>query len=352
MRKLSRGLSVAMAMTVAVSLLAGCGNKVKEVTYTYNAADYVQLGAYKGVEVALNDYTVTDADLQDVINQILEKKLEYNVVEREAREGDLVNLTFSAYISGVKVEGFSSNDYKAVIGSKQFLVDGFEEKLIGLKAGDTRAITGLHIPENFTQEASYAGRAVTFNVEILGVYEPELPEFNDAFVVEITEGKYTNVADYSASLMEQLEENAETNRYTDKYNKVLDQIVANSKVIKDFPQEYITSKCESIQVEVDKYKIINNQTDAEYLTQYYGVESVEEAAKNQIMLEFIFQQIITNEKLKVTQKYYEEHLEEAAKTRSYSSTEKFEKAFTQEGVVKCMLLDQATKIIMDAAVEK
>ncbi|MGN0160686.1 MAG: trigger factor [Lachnospiraceae bacterium] len=353
MRKTGRGLSVVMAMTMAMGLLAGCGNgKVKDVSFTYNAGEYVQLGEYKGIEITVDDYTVKDEDLQNVIDQIREKKVRYNVVEREAKDKDLVNLSFSAYISGVKVEGFSSNDYKAVIGSNQFLVDGFEEALIGLKAGDTRAITGLRIPENFAQEASYAGRAVTFNVEILGVYEPELPEYNDAFVIEVTGGEYTNVSDYNASLMEQLQENAETNRYNDKYNKVLDKIVENSTVLKDFPEEYIASKSEGIQTEVDKYKVLSGQTDEEYLMQYYGVSTVEEAAKNQILLEFIFQQIIVNENLKVTQKYYDEHLTEASETRNYSSPEKFVKAFTEDGVVKCMLLDQATDIVMNSVVEK
>lgn len=353
MRKFVRNIGVAMAMTMAMSLMAGCTEgKVKEANYTYNASEYVQLGEYKGLEVAVENFTVTEDDLNNVIKQIREKKVGYTVVEREAKDGDLVNLKFSAYISGIKVEGFSSSDYKAVIGSNQFLVEGFEKNLIGLKAGDTRAITGLRIPENFAQEASYAGREVTFNVEILGVYEPELPEYNDAFVIEATSGKYTNVEDYNKSLMEQLEANAETNRYNDKYNKVLDQIVANASVIKDFPEEYIASKCESIQTEVDKYKLVSEQTDVEYLTQYYGVSTVEEAAKNQIMLEFIFQQIIANENLKVTQKYYDAHLTEASENRSFSSTEKFVNAFTEEGVVKCMLLDQATKLIMDSAVEK
>lgn len=352
MRKFFKGVSAMMAMTLAMGLFTGCGDKVMNVTYDYNADEYVKVGEYKGIEVELDDYTVTEKDLQNVIDQIVEKYVNYKVVDRPAQDGDMVVVSFDSYISGSKVEGFSSKDYKLVIGSGEFLIDGFEEAMIGLSAGEKRAITGLHVPENFKTEEKYAGRAITFNIEISGVYEPVLPAYDDELVAKITEGEFTTVDAYNQELMSMLEENAQTNYYNDKYNQILDKIISNTEVIKEFPEEYISSKSASIQEEVDKYKILYEMTDSEYMMKYYGVETVEEAARNQILLEFIFEEIIKNENLTVTQSYYKEHLQETADARQYSSVEKFVNAFTENGVVKCMLLDKATDLIMDSAVEK
>lgn len=352
MKKFFKGVSTVLAMTLAMGIFAGCTSKVKTVTYDYDAAEYIKIGNYKGIEVEMDDYTVTDEDVQDIIKQLREKYMEYQIVDRAAQEGDMVVVTFDAYISGGKVEGFSSADYQVIIGSDEFIIDGFEDALIGLGAGEKRAITGLKVPDDFAGEASYAGRAITFNIDIAGVYEPVLPTYDDAFVTEVSLGDITTVDDYNAEIKKMLEENAVINRYNDKYNKILDAIVADSEVLKDFPAEYVESKMASIQEEVNRFTVLYSMTEEEYMSQYYGVNSIEEAAKNQIMLEFIFQQIIVEEKLSVTEKYYEEHLEEAAEKRNYSTVEKFVNFFTEEGVVKCMLLDQATDLIMESAVEK
>lgn len=352
MRKFLKGISVALTMTLAMGLFTGCGNKVKEVTYDYNADEYIKLGDYKGIEVELEDYTVTDEALQDVIEQIREKYTEYHVVDRAAQDKDMVLVSFDAYISGNKVEGFSSTDHQVIIGSGEFVIEGFEEALIGLSAGDKRAITGLKVPENFSTEASYAGRAITFDIEVSGIHEPVLPEYNDELVNKITEGEYTTAEAYNENLMGMLEENAVTNKYNEKYNDVLDVIVANTEVIKDLPAEYIESKSAGIQEEVSRYTVLYSMTDSEYLMKYYGVETTEEAAKNQIMLEFIFQEIIENENLTVTEKYYEDNLADTAAKRNYSTTTKFVEQFTEMGAVKCMLLDKAETLILDSAVEK
>lgn len=352
MKKFVKAVSAVMAFTMTIGILAGCGNTVKKVTYEYNADDYIQLGDYKGIEVTLGDYTVTDEDLQNVISQIQEKYIYYNEVDRAAEAGDEVNLNFDAYISGGKVEGFSGQDYDVIIGSGDFLIDGFEEALIGLKEGDSRAITGLRVPENFTTEEKYAGRAITFNVEILGVSEPVVPEYNDELVIAVSMGQFTTVDTYNQELLRMLEENAETNRYNDKYNQVLDQIVANTTVIKDLPSEYIESKKEAIQSEMEQFTLLYDMSDEEYLQKYYGISSVDEYARNQIMLEFIIQEIIERENLTVTTKYYKEHLAELAQDRGYTNTEQFVEKYTEEGVVKAMLLEMAIDVVMDSAVEK
>lgn len=352
MKRFIKTLGSAMALTLVLGLCSGCGNAQKNVSYEYNADEYIRLGSYKGIEVTLGDYTVTDEDLQNVISQIRERYVYYNVVDRAAKEGDEVTLDFDAYISGGKVEGFSGNDFSVIIGSGNFIIDGFEEELIGLKEGDSRAITGLRVPENFTVQESFAGRAITFNIEVLSVAEPVIPEYNEELVNAVSKGKIKTVDEYNQELMRMLEENAVTNRYNDKYNQILDQIVSNTEVIKELPAEYIETKRAAIQEELTQYTILYDMSEEEYLEKYYGVSTADEYITNQITLEFIFQQIIKQENLTVTEKYYKEHLDELAVERGYTNTSQFVEKFTEDGIVKMMLLDMAEDLIMDSAVEK
>lgn len=352
MRKIVKAVSFAMIMTMALGMFSGCGNTPKKVTYDYNANEYVQIGSYKGIEVTPGDYTVTDENLQDVISQIREKYVYYEKVNRAAKEGDQVTLNFDAYISGGRVEGFSGDEFDVIIGSGDFVIDGFEEAIVGLKEGDARAVTGLRVPEDFKIEESFAGRAITFNVEVLNVAEPVIPEYNDDLVKAVSKGEFATVDEYNQELLRMLEENAVINRYNDKYNQILDKIVANTEVIKDLPAEYIETKTAAIQEELTRYTILYDMSEEEYLQRYYGVTTAEEYARNQIMLEFVFQEIIEKENLTVTEKYYKEHLAEAAADRGFTSADSFVESYTESGVVKTMLVDMAVDVIMDSAVEK
>lgn len=351
MIKIKRFAALFMAGIMAAGVMTGCGNKKYDVAYDYNAADYITVGNYKGVEAELGDYTVTDEQLQNVIDQVIEKYVDYSEVDRAAQDKDQVVLDFTAYISGQKVDGFSGQDYSVVIGSGNFLVDGFEEQLVGLSAGDKRAITGLRIPENFAQEASYAGRAVTFDINIKSVNEPVYPEYNDEFVNAASEGKYTTVDEYNKMLMGQLEDNAATNKYNDKYDIVMDKIVAATTLNKELPEEYVTKKEEEITKTSDFYSGLYDYTTDEYIQKTYGAENAREAAENIVMLEFIIQQIITEQNFTVTEKYYKDHIADTAAKRNYSTTERLEKDYTKDGVVKLMLMDMAEDYIMNNAVE-
>lgn len=351
MRNLRRFAAVLTTAALLTGILGGCSGRKYNVSYDYDSSEYINIGEYTGIEVELGDYTVTDESLQNVIDQVVRKYVNYSIVDREAKEGDQVLLNFDAYISGNKVSGFSGEDYELVLGSNSFLVEGFEEQIMGLSAGDKRAVTGLRVPETFTQEASYAGRSVTFDVEVLGVYEPVYPDYTDDFVTEISDGKYLTTAEYDKMLIGQLEDNAVTNRYNDKYDVLLDKIVASTDIIKEFPEEYVTKKVEEITRNAEFYSGLYDYTTDEYIQKQYGAENAKAAAEDIIMLEFIFQEIIEKENFTVTKKYYKDNLMATATKRGYTTTERLVTDYTEDGVVKLMLMDMAEDFIMNSAIE-
>lgn len=356
MGRINRLIATISATALVVGSLSGCNvalseSKKIEANYTYKASEYVNVADYKGVNVTLKDYTVTEEQLQNVIDQVVEKYVQYEIADKAIEDKDQVKLSFTASIGGEKVDGFSSNDYTLIIGENNFIVEGFEEKLIGLKAGDKRAITGLTIPEDFMEASYYAGKKVVFDVEIIGVYSPYLMEYNDEFVSAASDGEYTTVEKYNEFLMEQLKKNAETNKYKEKYDKVMEYVVNNSQVIKDLPEEYIEQKESELNRQAEFYSGLYDYTTEEYIQKAYGTETTREAAKNIVMLELVFQYIIEKENFSVTENYYSENVLKTANRHKYTSVEKFESDYGKDGIVKVMLMDMAEDFIMNNTVE-
>lgn len=351
MKKKNGVVALCMAMSLMVGSLSGCAGKSYKVSYDYNASEYIALGNYKGVSVEVAEFPVTDEDLQKIIDQICDQYCSYEEVKRKAEEKDKIVLNIDAYISGQKVGGFSSEGYELDLSKRDFVIDGFEEKVVGLATGDKVAITGLFVPEKFSQEEAYAGRAITFNVEVLGVYEPVPAPYDDLFVSTLTEGEYKTVDEYNKQLIHMLEENAKTNRYNAKYDSLMKEIIESTQIVKEFPEEYVTKKVEEINRTAQFYAGLQEISVEEFLMQKYGKATAEEIANEIITMEFIYQEIVRVENMKITAKDYSKNLVATAQKRGYTSTERLISDYTEEGVVKLMLLDRAEAFIMEKAVE-
>ena len=100
------------------------GSKDQE-TVEYNAADYVELGEYKGMEVSLGSYEVTD---EDVKNEVKNTLLSYPVYEDSEKDtvedGDFVNIDYEGLKDGVAFNGGTAQGAVLEIGSNSF-IDGF-----------------------------------------------------------------------------------------------------------------------------------------------------------------------------------------------------------------------------------
>ncbi len=122
---------------------------------------------------------VTESDIDDMIETLRKQRTVWNDVDRGARDGDTVHLDFKGMIDGEVFEGGSAEDVPLVLGSGS-MIDGFESGLLGASAGDERTLD-VSFPEDYRAE-HLAGKAATFEVKVLRVAAPELPEIDEAFV--------------------------------------------------------------------------------------------------------------------------------------------------------------------------
>lgn len=122
---------------------------------------------------------ITDADIDNMIENLRKQRTEWNEVERPAEEQDRVTLSFEGKLDGKDFAGNKGENAQIVIGSGSMIAD-FEQKLTGL-ASNTTADLEVQFPEDYHAK-ELAGKQVLFHVQMHKVEEPQLPEVNEDFI--------------------------------------------------------------------------------------------------------------------------------------------------------------------------
>lgn len=122
--------------------------------------------------------SVTDADVDNMIDMLREQQAEYNDVERAAAEGDRINIDFEGSLDGELFDGGAAQGHDLVLGSGS-MIPGFEDGIVGMSAGEEKDIT-VTFPEDYQAE-NLAGKEAVFKITANKVAEAVLPELNDEF---------------------------------------------------------------------------------------------------------------------------------------------------------------------------
>ena len=138
---------------------------------------------YKGLQVAKADVKVSAADIKAELKPYIDRASRLVSVERKAKKGDTAVIDFEGFKDGVPFQGGKGENYSLELGSGSF-VPGFEEQVIGMKAGDEKDLD-ITFPENYAPEL--AGAAVVFKVKCHEVKEKQEPEVDDEFAKDVSE---------------------------------------------------------------------------------------------------------------------------------------------------------------------
>ncbi|EHJ52226.1 trigger factor [Streptococcus macacae] len=195
----------------------------------------VKLGAYKDLEVSVDAAKeVTDAEVDEKIEQERNNLAELVLKEDAAAEGDTVVIDFVGTVDGVEFDGGKGDNFSLELGSGQF-IPGFEEQLIGKKAGETVEVN-VTFPEDY-QAADLAGKDAKFVTTIHEVKTKEVPELDDELAKDIDE-EIDTLDELKAKYRKELEDAKET-AYNDAVESaVIDLAVANAEIV-ELPEEMI-----------------------------------------------------------------------------------------------------------------
>ncbi|MEH7332680.1 trigger factor [Neobacillus drentensis] len=159
--------------------------KGKELIFkaTVQVKPEVTLGEYKGLEVEELDTNVTDEDVQKELETLQNRHAELVVKEDTAAEnGDTVVIDFEGFVDGEAFEGGKAENHSLELGSGSF-IPGFEEQLVGVKAGESKDVE-VSFPEEY-HAAELAGKPATFKVTVHEIKGKELPVLDDEFAKDV-----------------------------------------------------------------------------------------------------------------------------------------------------------------------
>ena len=186
----------------------------------------VTLGDYKGLEVPKSEVEVTDEDVDAEIKKEQEKNSRTVTVEdRGAENGDITTIDFEGFVDGVAFEGGKGTDYPLTLGSGSF-IPGFEDQLVGAKAGDHVEVN-VTFPEEY-QAAELAGKAAVFQCDVKKVEAKELPELDDDFAQDVSE--FDTLAEYKEDIKKNLTDKKEKEARAAKENAAVDKAIENAQM--------------------------------------------------------------------------------------------------------------------------
>lgn len=141
-------------------------------TATFEVLPQLELASLQGRVIKSPKATITEDDLQAVIERLRRQRATWKPVERPGALGDRLTISFEGTVEGESFEGGAGSGVEIELGAAG-MIPGFEDGLVGASAGEQRALD-LVFPKDYRVE-QLAGRAVRFDVAVEAVAEVELP---------------------------------------------------------------------------------------------------------------------------------------------------------------------------------
>ena len=317
------------------------------VTLTVETELYpeVTLGEYKGIEVPKTTVRITEAEIDAEVNRMAERSSRIVTVDREAKEGDSVVLDFEGFVDGVAFEGGKGENFTLKLGSGQF-IPGFEDALIGIKAGEDRDVN-VTFPEAY--DPKLAGKAATFKCTVHEVKETIVPELDDEFVKDVSE--FDTMADLRKDIKAKMKKEREDYAKGQFENDAVAAAAANmtAQIPACMVEEQIDKHMEQF-----AYQLQMNGMSMEQYAKMTGGDmmalrnSMRPMAETTVKANILLAEIAEVEGLTVSEEEIEEELKKVAEQYGME-LDKVKAAVNTEAVAADLKTRKAVQLIVDNA---
>ena len=306
----------------------------------------VKLGQYKGLEAPKAEVKVAAADVNARLKEMADRNSRLVSVERAVKKGDTADIDFEGFDNGVAFDGGKGENFDLEIGSGSF-VPGFEEQLIGMKAGEEKDID-ITFPENYTPEL--AGKPVVFHVKVNEVKVKEVPAIDDEFAKDVSE--FDTLKDLKADIKKKM--TAERTEAAQRaFEDVLMAKVAEG-VEADIPQEMVELQAERMMeqfkqqlasqgIPFDQYLKMTGTTEADFRQQAEG------PASEQVKMDLAVEAIIKAEGLEASDEDVENEMKSVAEKYGMD-LDTVKKYLRPEDVKEQVVREKVMKLVADNAV--
>ena len=306
----------------------------------------VKLGQYKGLEAPKAEVKVVAADVNARLKEMADRNSRLVSVERAVKKGDTADIDFEGFDNGVAFEGGKGENFDLELGSGSF-VPGFEDQVIGMKAGEEKDID-ITFPENYTPEL--AGKPVVFHVKVNEVKEKQVPAIDDEFAKDVSE--FDTLKDLKADIKKKL-----TAERTESAQRAFEDVLM-AKVAEgieaDIPEEMVELQAERMMeqfkqqlasqgIPFDQYLKMTNTAEADFRKQAQG------PAADQVKMDLAVEAIIKAEGLEASDEDVESKMKSVAEKYGMD-LDTVKKYLRPEDVKEQVIREKVVKLVADSAV--
>lgn len=312
----------------------------------------VVLGEYKGVEVPKAETEVTDEEVEAEIKKEQEKNSRTVTVEdRGAENGDVVTIDFEGFVNDVPFDGGKGTEYPLTLGSHTF-IPGFEEQLVGTKAGDHVEVN-VTFPEEY-QAPDLAGKAAVFKCDVKKVEAKELPEVDDDFAQDVSE--FDTLAEYKDDLKAKLAKKKADEALRAKEDAAVEKIIENAQM--DIPEAMVMTQVRQMADDFSRRMQAQGLSMEQYfqftgLTAEKMMEDMKPQALKRIQTRLVLEKIAETENIEPSEEEVNDEIAKMAETYKMEADKL--KGLIGENELKQMKMDMAVQkavtLVAEAAKE-
>ena len=306
----------------------------------------VTLGEYKGLKAEKPEVKVLAADVDERLKALADRNTRLVSVDRAAKSGDTAVIDFEGFLDGKPFDGGKGENHNLEPGSGSF-VPGFEDQVIGMKAGEEKDID-ITFPENYTPEL--AGKPVVFHVKVNEVKEKQVPAIDDEFAKDVSE--FDTLKDLKADIKKKL-----TAERTESAQRAFEDVLM-AKVAEgieaDIPEEMVELQAERMMeqfkqqlasqgIPFDQYLKMTNTAEADFRKQAQG------PAADQVKMDLAVEAIIKAEGLEASDEDVESEMKSVAEKYGMD-LDTVKKYLRPEDVKEQVIREKVVKLVADSAV--
>ena len=305
----------------------------------------VKLGEYLGITAPKEEPKVTEKDIDEELKPFIDRATRLVSVKRKAKKGDTAVIDFEGFDNGTPFEGGKGENYELKLGAGMF-VPGFEEQVIGMKAGEEKDLD-ITFPEDY--HADLAGKQVVFHVKVKEVKEPQAPEVDDEFAKDVSE--FETLEAFRKDLGDKLLERRKAQAQSDFENAVMEQLVDGMEC--EIPDGMVDVRVDRLMEDYAMRLQSQGMRMEDYLkmmgmTPEMMRASARPSALRQLQTELALEAVAKAEGIETTDEEYEAEVAKLAEQYNFTA-EQVKAAVSAEDLKRELALKKANELVVSKA---
>jgi len=275
-----------------------------EFKATFEVYPEIALADFAGIEVEQKSASVTDADVEKMIDTLRKQNAQWNESEEAAEDGDQLSIDFEGFIDGEAFEGGAAKGYSLTLGSNS-MIPGFESGLVGAKAG-AEVTLDVAFPEDYHKE-DLKGKPAQFKVTVNTVKKPVLPELNEEFFKSFGV-EASDAENFTVEVRKNMERELDRALRNVTKQQVIAGLLATNEV--DVPASLIEQEIDRLRQQAVQQFGGGQQLDPRQLP----AELFKDQAEKRVLIGLLMNAVIESNELTPSAEKVEQLIEEVAST--------------------------------------